>query len=65
MKQHSNLASAYGVTADELARIRQLIEEQASEEDWDRFVGEAEEAISREHSMWKASSSQRKPAALM
>ena len=65
MKQHSNLGSAYGVAADELRRIRSLIAEQESEEQWAQFVGEAEEAISREHAMWKATSTQRQPASLM
>jgi hypothetical protein len=63
-KQHGTLASAYAVTADELAKISELVETIGDEGAWARFVGEAEGAISREHSMWKAASSQRQPASL-
>jgi hypothetical protein len=56
-KQHENLASAYALASSELATIRELIAPIGSEEEWARFVDEAEEAISREHTMWKASRS--------
>jgi hypothetical protein len=63
-KQHHSLARAYRVAAEELAAISDLIEQQASERDWATFVAEAEEAISREHTMWKASSRTREPISL-
>ncbi|MEX1046177.1 MAG: DUF4231 domain-containing protein [Actinomycetota bacterium] len=63
-KQHSSLANAYRVAADELASIRELLGPVRDESEWSKLVGEAEAAISREHTMWKASSSKRKPAGL-
>jgi hypothetical protein len=54
-KQHRTLATAYAVTALELASARAKIMNQNSEADWAKFVSDAEEAISREHTLWKAS----------
>lgn len=54
MKQHQNLASAYSIAAHELGLIASKIEDQLDEVSWARFVEEAEEAISREHTLWKA-----------
>lgn len=54
-KQHSNLATAYTITGLELASVRSKISRQKTEGDWARFVSEAEEAFSREHTLWKAS----------
>ena len=54
-KQNSTLASSYSVAAHELSGIRSLAEEPSSEEEWAAFVAEAEEAISREHTLWRAS----------
>lgn len=54
-KQHRALAAAYGVTALELASMRLKIARQSTESDWARFVADAEEAFSREHTLWKAS----------
>ncbi len=53
-KQFSNLSTAYGITAQELASIKSEIGSVA-EEEWSNFVGQAEEAISREHTLWRAS----------
>lgn len=53
-KQHSNLAEAYSVTAHELSAISDRISSQ-NRDTWARFVDEAEEAISREHTLWRAS----------
>ena len=64
-KQHYVIARAYRVAAQELAAIEELIPLQESEEAWGRFVAEAEEAISREHTMWKASSRSREPLSLV
>lgn len=54
-KQHRTLASAYTVTALELGSIKSRIRYQSSESAWGKFVGDAEEAFSREHTLWKAS----------
>lgn len=54
-KQHRTLATAYAVTALELASVRTRIAHQATEADWAIFVSDAEEAFSREHTLWKAS----------
>jgi hypothetical protein len=54
-KQHQTLATAYAVTAIELASVRTRIGWQTNENDWARFVSDAEEAFSREHTLWKAS----------
>lgn len=54
-KQHRILAVAYAVTALELASVRSRIAHQVSEADWATFVSDAEEAFSREHTLWKAS----------
>lgn len=63
-KQHHVIARAYRVAAQELVAINDLIANQETEEEWARFVAEAEEAISREHTMWKASSRSREPVSL-
>ena len=55
MKQHQNLASAYSIAAHELSLIASKIASQLDEANWAGFVDEAEEAISREHTLWKAS----------
>jgi hypothetical protein len=54
-KQHETLAKAYSVTAHELAAIAARIDAPQEEETWAHFVDEAEEAISREHTLWRAS----------
>jgi SMODS and SLOG-associating 2TM effector domain 3/SMODS and SLOG-associating 2TM effector domain 1 len=54
-RQHQALASAYSVAANELASIRSLISWQTTEESWAAFVSDAEQAISREHSLWCSS----------
>ena len=53
-KQHQVLAHAYAVTAQELSSIRSLIQWQESESEWSGFVDDAETAISREHTLWRA-----------
>lgn len=52
-KQHQNLATAYGVTS--LAAVASGLEAVADETTWPRFVSDAEEAISREHTLWRTS----------
>ena len=63
-KQHHTIARAYKIAAEELSDIQALIAEQGTEDEWASFVAEAEEAISREHTMWKASSRNREPVSL-
>lgn len=53
-KQHHSLASAYGVAASELKSIATLLSERCDEEEWARRVSDSEEAISREHTLWRA-----------
>lgn len=54
IKQYSQLTSAYRIASTELALQEQVLEA-VSEEGWPEAVGNAEEAISREHTMWLAS----------
>ncbi len=53
-KQHGNLTTAYAITSQELASIRSATMS-VPEKKWAKFVGESEEAISREHTLWRAS----------
>lgn len=53
-KQHQNLAAAYSVAAQELGIIRAGIGAAHDEASWAKFVAGAEEAMSREHTMWRA-----------
>ena len=55
VKQHESLARAYSIASSELSSIRSLIRHQNSEEPWADFVDQSEEAISREHTLWRAS----------
>lgn len=55
LKQHESLARAYSVASGELSTIRSLIAHQATDETWADFVDQSEEAISREHTLWRAS----------
>jgi len=54
-KQYQNLSTAYGVTSQELAAVGSEVEALTDERLWPQFVAEAEEAISREHTLWRAS----------
>ncbi|CAN5346096.1 DUF4231 domain-containing protein [soil metagenome] len=56
LKQYSPLASAYSIAAAELALQAGRLKD-TSEEAWPMAVSDAEEAISREHTMWLASRS--------
>lgn len=53
-RQHQTLASAYAVAHHELGLILEELPTLA-DESWARFVDESEEAISREHTLWRAS----------
>lgn len=54
VKQYDNLSSAYSLTATELGFVRMTGENVTTEADWSRYVVSAEQAISREHTMWLA-----------
>jgi SMODS and SLOG-associating 2TM effector domain 3/SMODS and SLOG-associating 2TM effector domain 1 len=54
IKQYSQITSAYRVAAIELA-IQESVLESVDEDRWPQAVADAEEAISREHTMWLAS----------
>ena len=62
VKQFSNLASAYSITASELAILKSKIEDITDPDKWAIEVDDAEEAISREHTLWLASRIGRIPA---
>ncbi|MBO9532205.1 MAG: DUF4231 domain-containing protein [Solirubrobacteraceae bacterium] len=53
-KQHETLATAYSLAANELVRVRDTAPLDDSDQRWGEYVQDAEEAISREHTMWKA-----------
>ena len=53
LKQYSQLTSAYRVAATELALQAGALRD-VSEDNWPQAVADAEEAISREHTMWLA-----------
>ena len=62
VKQFSNLASAYSITASELAILKSEVEDITDPDKWAIEVDDAEEAISREHTLWLASRIGRIPA---
>ncbi|MER7524994.1 DUF4231 domain-containing protein [Microbacterium oxydans] len=55
VKQHSTLRAAYSLTAAELERQMVSVRSASTEDTWAQSVADAEEAISREHTMWLAS----------
>jgi hypothetical protein len=55
-KQYETLEHAYSTASQELAIIRSSVES-VSEEKWATFVDDSEQAISREHTMWRAARS--------
>lgn len=57
VKQHQTQARAYFIAAQELAAIRSELSSQGAESEWATFVDQSEEAISREHVLWRASRS--------
>jgi hypothetical protein len=54
-RQHVVLAQSYAVTAHELANVEATLGQRATEAEWATKVEQAEEAISREHTLWLAS----------
>lgn len=61
-RQHETLAVAYGLAAQELAAVRSLAHQPTDDQSWSRFVNDAEAAISREHILWRASRTVRRPS---
>jgi hypothetical protein len=57
VRQHESTGRAYTFAARELVIARNLLEPIDEELRWSRAVADAEEAISREHTMWRASRS--------
>jgi hypothetical protein len=53
-RQHRSLAAAYAVAAHELRLLREEAPNEQTEEEWATFVADAEEAFSREHTLWKS-----------
>lgn len=53
-RRFSQLASSYALAAHEISLIREQAEGLTSEEDFSKFVGDAENAFSREHTQWVA-----------
>jgi hypothetical protein len=54
-RQHATTATAYAVTTHELSVIGELLQYSHDERQWSTAVGDAEEAVSREHTLWRAS----------
>ena len=54
-RQYSTLASAYRIAEEELSAIRAMVPHVRTESEWEEFVDSTEAAISREHTMWRAS----------
>lgn len=54
MKRHEELAQSYALAAQELEEIETIVSNQASENTFSQVVEQAENSISREHTMWCA-----------
>jgi SMODS and SLOG-associating 2TM effector domain 3/SMODS and SLOG-associating 2TM effector domain 1 len=52
LKQFDVLASAYGLTAQQLAIVRSELLDVHTEEEWVSFVSQAEDGMSKEHTLW-------------
>ena len=55
IKQHRSMADAYSLASHDLAAINSTIDSVDGEHAWEEFVDKAEDAISREHTLWLAS----------
>ena len=53
-KKFSELAASYTLAAHEINIIKSLSLEEMTEEEFSIFVGDAENAFSREHTQWVA-----------
>lgn len=57
-QQHDQLATAYSTTLVDLADATARLQAASDEDEWAAAVSDAEDAISREHTRWRASRSQ-------
>lgn len=64
-RQHEALAIAYGMAAQELAAVKSLAGGPKDDVAWSTFVNDAEDAISREHTLWRASRTLQQPTSGM
>ncbi|EFE68179.1 integral membrane protein [Streptomyces viridosporus ATCC 14672] len=55
VRQYEALGRAYTFAANDLSIVHARLQSVDSEGDWEREAADAEEAISREHTMWRAS----------
>lgn len=61
VKQHESIAAAYALASRELGSVHVRLLAVDDEETWADEVASAEEAVSREHTMWRASRSMPEP----
>lgn len=54
LRQYRSLAVAYALTAHELRLVRDSLPHAEDEARWAQVVSDAEQAISREHTLWRA-----------
>lgn len=54
MKRHEELAQSYALAAQELEELESIANNQTSDDDFSQLVEQAENSISREHTMWCA-----------
>lgn len=57
-QQHDQVGTAYAVAVADLSDARVRLEMASDEDSWAQAVNDAEDAISREHTRWRASRSQ-------
>ena len=53
-KRFTELSASYALTAHEITLIREQADELKKDEHLSTFVGDAENAFSREHTQWEA-----------
>ncbi|MFL6108830.1 MAG: DUF4231 domain-containing protein [Marmoricola sp.] len=58
LRQHESVGAAYSLASKELGSVRTKLSAVTREEEWATAVAEAEEAISREHTMWRVARSE-------
>ncbi len=54
MKRYDELSNAYSLAGQELTELETIAETTTEERDFVQLVEQVEEAISREHTMWRA-----------
>lgn len=53
-KRYQELAASYALTAHEISLLKEVVPNDGKEETFSNFVGDAENAFSREHTQWQA-----------